>query len=65
MRDRAKEILKAPKGGKKDLLSSKEQRVTLDFLIRTMEVMRRWNNIFKVLKDNNYRSMILLPSKLQ
>lgn len=39
-------------------------RLTDDFSTKVKEFIRQWNNILKVLKENNYQSKILCPVKM-
>lgn len=37
--------------------------ITADFLWETMHVRRRWNDIFKVVKQKHFQPIILRPEK--
>lgn len=39
-------------------------RLADDFSTKVKEFIRQWNNILKVLKENNYQSKILYPVEM-
>uniref|UniRef100_A0A9L0RK72 L1 transposable element dsRBD-like domain-containing protein n=1 Tax=Equus caballus TaxID=9796 RepID=A0A9L0RK72_HORSE len=39
-------------------------RISADFSAETLQTRREWNDIFKILRGNNFQPRILYPAKL-
>ena len=39
-------------------------RITADLLVETLQARREWQDIFKVMKDNNLQPRLLYPARI-
>nr|KAF6427873.1 hypothetical protein HJG63_008357 [Rousettus aegyptiacus] len=61
--EKKKGILKAARHKGTLTYKGKLIRLSSDFLAQILQAMRKWNQIFKLLKERNYQPAIIYPAK--
>ncbi|XP_053414823.1 type 2 phosphatidylinositol 4,5-bisphosphate 4-phosphatase isoform X1 [Nycticebus coucang] len=57
-------ILQASRERKQVTYKGTKIRLTSDFSLATLNARRQWNNIYRILKENNFEPRIIYPAKL-
>ena len=58
------QILKAVRGKQQITLKGIPIRITADLSIETLQARREWQDILKVMKENNLQSRLLYPARI-